>query len=143
MLGFWRNAMTFLPESPITHGRLLCLRHYRIARVGWSFLSDCVTCADLLQERLRSVTGGLVPAEASACNICRRQPPTLRDMALHTVFTVSRNMHLFDVKRDVTYEQYVSAITSGRATVTGLLPEFPYVSIRNRYGLYYDRLYHP
>jgi hypothetical protein len=49
MLGFRRHALAFLPESPLNHGRLLCLRHYRVASIGWSF-SRCVICADNFWE---------------------------------------------------------------------------------------------
>jgi hypothetical protein len=40
MLGFRRHALTFLPILH-DHGRLLCLRHYRVASMGWNFISGC------------------------------------------------------------------------------------------------------
>jgi hypothetical protein len=131
MLGFRRYALTFLPTSLHDHGRLLCLRHYRVASMGWSFSSRCVPCADNFRERLRPLTGCLAPAEASSCTICRRQPLILRDMALQVLFTMSYNIERFEFTCDVTHQQYGHALSSGRSTVTGFLPpDFPYVTIK-------------
>jgi hypothetical protein len=64
MLGFRRHALTFLPVSTHDHGRLLCLRHYRVANVGWTFVSGCVPCRDQFREtpqshRIRSTCRGM------------------------------------------------------------------------------------
>jgi hypothetical protein len=47
MLGFRGHALTFLPEPRTrhgdvlaTHGRLLCLRHYRVESTGWCLSRD-------------------------------------------------------------------------------------------------------
>jgi hypothetical protein len=144
MAVFQRHVLTFLPISPFTHRRLLCIRYYKVASTAWSFTSGCVTCADNFRERLRHNTGCVAPDEACVCNIFRRQPPTLRDMALLTLCIMSINMPRFEVTRYVTYGQYVGALTSGRATGTGLLPpEFPYISTSYQYANHYTRLYHP
>jgi hypothetical protein len=79
MLGFRRHALTFLPDprtghedTLLTHGHLLCLRHYSVASMGWSFVSGSVPCMDRFRENLRPLTGRLARTETCACNICRR-----------------------------------------------------------------------
>jgi hypothetical protein len=50
----------------------------------------------------------------------------------------------FEVTRDVTYGQYVSALSSGLARAVGLLPpDFPNVSVRFQYANHHTRPYHP
>jgi hypothetical protein len=143
MLCFRRHALTFLPTSLHNNGPLLCLQHYRIASMGWSFVSRCVPCTDRFREHLRPLTGCLAPAENCPCNICKRQPPTIREMSLQVPFTMSYKIDLFELTRDVTHEQNVHAITSGRTTVTGLLPpDFPFVTIRFQYPSCSSRSYH-
>jgi hypothetical protein len=122
MLGFRRHALTFLPDSTNAYGRLLCLRHNRVACMWWTFVSGCVQCRNHFRERLRPRTGCLAPAVTCSCNICRRQPPTLRDMSSQVLFTMSCNLDLFELTRDVTHEQYVYANTSGQTGVLGVLP---------------------
>jgi hypothetical protein len=106
MLSVMRHALSFLPNSPFdtNHGRLLCIRNYWVATSCWSFTSGCDTCADAFRERLHPYTGCQAP-EACACNICRCQPPTLRDMALNIVFTMSLSMARFAVTFDTAYGQ--------------------------------------
>jgi hypothetical protein len=65
-------------------------------------------------------------------------------MALHTVFTLSLSMVRFELTRDVTYGQYVSALNSGLVRATGLLPpDFPNVSVSFQYATHHTRPYHP
>jgi hypothetical protein len=54
MLVFRRHALKFLPGLTIGHTpRLLCLRHYMVASMGWAFVSGCVPCRDRFRNRLR------------------------------------------------------------------------------------------
>jgi hypothetical protein len=60
MAAFQRYAMTFLPNSPYTHGRLLCLRYYRVASSGWTFNSGCGTFAANFRVKYRPTQAALV-----------------------------------------------------------------------------------
>jgi hypothetical protein len=110
MLGFRRHALTFLPDPRTGHGdvlpengRLLCLRQYTVASMGWVFVSRCESCMVRFRENLRPYTGCVATAAPCNCNVRRRQPLTLRDMASHTVFTLSLNADLFELTNELTY----------------------------------------
>jgi hypothetical protein len=77
MLGFRRNALAFLPDTGSGHGdvlaspgRLLCLRHYRVASEGWMITSRRDRCKATFRENLHPYTDCEVPEEPCNCNIC-------------------------------------------------------------------------
>jgi len=51
------------------------------------------------------------------CNICLRQPPTLRDLASHSVFHLTFNLSVFQLTPHTQYQHYFHAANSH------LLPE--------------------
>jgi hypothetical protein len=64
MSGFRRHALTFLPVSTNVNERLLCLRHYRIPSIGWTFVSGCPVSGPFsrdtpLSQRMFSTCCGL------------------------------------------------------------------------------------
>ena len=66
-----------------------------------------------------------------SCIICKRQPPSLRDMCSDIYF---RNIQNFELTVFTTFEQYVSAVNSEQVHFEQLLPpEFPLIRIRFRY----------
>ena len=131
---FRRHAITILPDPNSGTLRLLCLRHYNVPSIGWMFGSGCVSCQDTSRENIRALTSCVGPAEACACNICRRQPPSLRDLAAHAVLTLRINIERFQLTRDVTFDEYRHAVDSNRVGIDQLLPpDFPYIDIQYRY----------
>jgi hypothetical protein len=55
-------------------------------------------------------------------------------MASQVLFTMSCNLDRFELTRDVTTEQYVYAITSGRTAIMGVLPpEIPDITLHFQY----------
>jgi hypothetical protein len=142
ILGFRRYALKFLPNTPFTHRRLLCLRHYRVASMGWVSLQDASHVLTIFKR-----DSGL----SQAAWFLLRLAPVMsanadllpRGTWLHTSCLPCPEHGSFVLTRDVTYEQCVSALTSKRSTVTGLLPpDFPYISIRFRYRIYSGRSDH-
>jgi hypothetical protein len=109
-------------DALTTPGRLLCLRHYRVASMGWAFVSRCDPCMVRYRESLRPHTGCIAPAGPCNCNVCVRQPPSLRDMASRTLFGLSLNPDRFEMTRDVTYSEFVHAVKSGWARASRCLP---------------------
>ena len=98
---------SFLTPPVLTSG--CCLRHYDVPSVRWSFGSGCAICRDMAREQVRPLTGCLAPDDACLCNICTRQPPSLRDVAFTGHFTLVLNIERFRLMRNVTYSQYRSA----------------------------------
>ena len=92
---FRRHAITILPYPNSGTPRLLCLRYYNVPSIWWLFGLGCVGCQDTARENVRALTGCVGPAEACACTICRRQPPSFRDLAAHTVLTLCINNERF------------------------------------------------
>ena len=131
---FPRHAITILPDPSSGNPRLLFLRYYNVASVGWSFGSGCVICRDASRQNIRPLTGCVAPGEAWACNICRRQPPSLRDLASHAVFPLPLNIERFEFTRDVTHRQYRYAVDSNRVDIERRLPsDFPSITLQYTY----------
>jgi hypothetical protein len=101
-----------------------CLRHSRAASMGWPFTSRCDPCMVRFRENLHSLTGCVAPAGPCSCNACTRQPPTLRDMASRTLFSLSLNPDRFELTREVTHCEFVHAVNSGWARVDRCLPTY-------------------
>ena len=124
---FRRHAITILPDLNSGTLRLLCLRHYNVPSIGWMFGSGCVSCQDTSRENIRALTRCVSPAEACACTICRRQPPSLRNLAAQLVLTLRINIERFQLTSDVTFDDYRHAVDSNRVGIDHLLPpDFPY-----------------
>jgi hypothetical protein len=151
MLCFRRYAMAFLPVPGTGHGDtldrnslLLCLRHYRVASDGWAFTSRCASCSTTFQNGVRHLVGCVTPTEPCTCNVCRRQPPLLFDLASRTAFTVTNNADRFRLTRNVTHSEYVHAVSTGLVrSDRGLPPEFPEITVRFRYQLGTHEIFHP
>ena len=80
-------AITILPRhnAPLPLGlevtRLLYLRHYRALSDGcWKNRENCVQCVCDFQISLRALSACQPLADDGPCIVCRRQPPSLRDM---------------------------------------------------------------
>jgi hypothetical protein len=144
MLCFRRHALTFLRTPGNTNSRLLCLRHYRVASEGWTFNSRCGPCSAVFQEECSHLVCCVAPQEPCSCNVCKRQPPTLLDMASRTVFTMTRNVDRLTFTRDVTHSEFVHAVNSERASVDrGRPPDYPDITVRYTYHTGSGFPFHP
>jgi hypothetical protein len=134
--GYRRHSITIVPpifpDDPL---RLLFLRHHMAAASGWEYTSRCIACRDPRRDIVRPLAGCVAPQQVCQCNVCRRQPPSLRDLALHTVHTLGFDVANFKLTREVTYRKYLYAcgfIVAG--DVTSLLPpDFPHISVDCRF----------
>ena len=88
MYTFWKHAITFLYYRDGFVQRLLCLRQYDIPSAGWFFASGSPICMGLARAQVRCLTGCLAPVEACNSTICTRQPPSLRDLAFQSYYTL-------------------------------------------------------
>ena len=108
----------------------MCIRHYDVPSVGWSFGSGCTICSALAREQVRPLSGCLAPDETCGCNICTRQPPSLKALAFNAYFTLMLNIERFQLTRHVNFSHYRGACSSGRVDIEQLLPpEFPSITV--------------
>ena len=127
---FRRHAIALFPDRERFTIRLLCLRHYDVPSVGWTFSSGCTICEIATRPQVLPFTACQRAAGACHCNICARQPPSLKALAFNAYFTLVRNIERFELSRLVTYSQYRAACGSGRVDIEQLLPpEFPDINL--------------
>ena len=87
---FRRHAITLFPVRERFTIRLLCVRHYDVPSVGWTFSSGCSIFDAAARDQIRPFTGCLAPAEACRCNICTRRPPSLKALAFKAFYSGTR-----------------------------------------------------
>jgi len=102
-----RYALTLTPQSARSLlPRLMFVKHYSVESDGWKDRGNCDDC----RERNMDL---LLPFHACdliytcPCKTCTRQPPTMADCARHVLFLYTMNLHLFRLRYDTTYDQYV------------------------------------
>jgi hypothetical protein len=129
---FWNNVNHFgfrwhsitmvppiFPNSPLL---LFCLQHYMASASGWEYVSQCVGCRDANRDSVLSLTACVAPYEACTCNVCRRQHPSFRNLALRTVHYHMFNVLNLELTREVTYLQYLIACGFNLEDSLRLLP---------------------
>ena len=76
------------------------------------------------------------------CNICTRQPPSLRDSASHILFRCVLDIRCFELTCYTTYSQYKFAVESGHVDDLRLLPpRFSSVEIRFRFRILKEKFH--
>ena len=101
----WDNIKTFafikyaIVCIPLETPNTLFLRHYRVSSDGWRTFNLCgACCMDCTSSIQRFVNKCTFPRPYSSftnsckCNLCLRQPHTLRDLATHSVFHLTFNL---------------------------------------------------
>ena len=134
------NAPTRLRliDTSLSNNRLLCLQYYRAASDGWKDEANCDDCVVQLRQDLVHLSNCRLPDNCS-CNICRKQPPSLRNICSTIVF---RNERFFELTTNTTFEEYVYAVELGAARLGQLLPpEYPKIRLLFRYDSF-DREFH-
>jgi len=102
-----------LNETSLPDPKLLCLQHYRAASDGWKDEYNCDNCviefpSDMFHLcECRMISG-------CRCYVCRRQPPSLRNILSSIVF---RKDSSFQLTPYTTFEEYVYAVELGSARV--------------------------
>ena len=104
---------------------------------------NCTPCTRQYQAALRPMINCQLPA-ACRCNVCLRQPPSLRDAASHVLFRhVYTIRHSFHLGPNTTFNEYVYAVRSRRVNWERLLPpEFPNIRIRCASDTGHTRYHH-
>ena len=126
------NALTplRLNETSLSDTKLLCLQHYRAASDGWRDEFNCDNCVAEFRSDMFHLCDCRMISDCD-CNVCRRQPPSLRNICSSIVF---RKDSSFRLTPYMTFEEYVYAVELGFALVFQVLPpEFPKVRLWFRY----------
>jgi hypothetical protein len=132
---FRKCAIALIPsenncELPI----MCCLRDYRANSEGWRDFGNCSECVLQYRDYIRPFSNCRALAAPCSSNICNRQPPSLRDSALHTIFLQVVDISRFELTVYTTYDEYPYAVRSDRPSFAALLPpKYPAVCIQFKY----------
>jgi hypothetical protein len=125
--------MTLVPSVNTSIPRLLNLTYYRTESDGWKASAHWNTCYKDYKRTLIPFCRCTNSINCS-CNICRRQSPSLRDLAANVVYKYSFNLEHSELTQDMTYDLYVYAVNSKRFYDWKLLPpEYPRVDVNYHY----------
>jgi hypothetical protein len=140
---FWRHAdrislhkyaLTLFRPTRDSEPMMLCLKYYRATTDGWKDTSNCDTCLKENQQHAQPYSYCILPDQCS-CTICNRQPPTLRDIASHTLFVC--RLKYFRLTAHTTYQEFVrAAMSQSVETVKHLPPEYPLVRVWCRFVMF-------
>ena len=140
-LSFAKYAILFFPSN-CRHPPLMFLKYYRDRSDRWTDVEGCQECTEHCQSAIRSFNNCELP-NICYCNICMRQPPSLRDSASHILFRCVLDLERFELTRYTTYSQYKFAVASGRVDDLRVLPpRFPKVEVRFRFLTFENKFHH-
>jgi len=117
--GFKMYAIVCVPIDTPT---LLHLFQHRVVSDGWNSASLCLECSVDLRRTLQPFVGPSNGERSCGCNICLRQPLSLRNLASHTVFHLTFNLTSFTLTDKKLYHQYVYAVESNVVPDDRLVP---------------------
>jgi len=108
---------------PLNTPTVLYLHHHRSNSDGWESLVLCNNCVKEIVNILQPMVGKRTSDPSCRCNVCLRQPPTLRNLASHTVFHYTFNLSQFTLTDRTLYHQYLYAVESQEVSEERLVPD--------------------
>jgi hypothetical protein len=139
-LSFAKYAILLFPSN-CRHPPLMFFKYYRANSDGWTDIEGCGLCIEKYQRSIRSYNDCMRPSTCQ-CNICTRQPPSLRDSASHILFRCVLDLKRFELTCYTTYNQYKFAVESGHVDDLHLLPpRFSSVEIRFHFKTFEKRFH--
>jgi len=118
------------------------LKYYGARSDGCTDVEGCQACIERYQGAICTLNNCELP-NICHCNICTRQPPSLRDSASHILFRCVLDLKRFELTRYTTYSQYKFAVASGRVDDLRLLsPRFPQIEIMLRFLTFENKFHH-
>jgi predicted amidophosphoribosyltransferase len=69
---------------PFDTPTVLYLNHYRATSDGWSSVNVCDECMEDFKRILLPFVGNCTSDPSCRCNVCLRQPPSLKNLALYS-----------------------------------------------------------
>ena len=88
------------------------LLHYRATGDGWRTFNLCAECCRDCTPSIQRFVNKCTYQNSCKCNLCLRQPPTLRDLASHSVFHLTFNLLEFQLTARTLYHHYLHAANS-------------------------------
>jgi hypothetical protein len=84
--------------------RVLYLKHHRTASDGWAIRSLCYTCRNECKNNIRNLMNKCDLSGNCTCNLCLRQPRSLRVLASRTVFHLTKIIEDLKLTYQTTYD---------------------------------------
>ena len=95
--------------------------------MGGGRIEKIVLCVVDFHTSLLALCACQLRRDESPCIVCRRQPPSLRDLCSNAYFL---NLRDFKLNSHTTFQQYVYAVNSGLVMIRKLLPpDFPLIQL--------------
>jgi len=97
---------------PLDTPTVLCLNHHRAASGGWNSDSLCDECSEEYRLTIQPFVGNCTSDRSCGCNVCLRQPNSLRNLTSCTVFHLTFNLSQFTLTSKTLYHHYFYAVES-------------------------------
>jgi hypothetical protein len=116
---FWENhsyisctkyAIVSVPGN--LNPNILYLKDFRAESDGWTSKSVCDHFISYHKKQLQTYTFSCEMSEKCRCNVCLRQPPSLKGTALNFIVKFCFDIQQFELTADTTYQQYIFATNS-------------------------------
>jgi len=111
---------------PLNTPTVLYLQDHRSNSDGWESLVLCNDCFKEILSILQLMVGNCTLDPSCRCNVCLRQPPSLRNLVSHTVFHYTLNLSEFILTDRTLYHQYLYAVESQTVSEEKLVPDTIY-----------------
>jgi len=105
-------------DTPI----VLYLNHHSAASDGRTSDILCDECLEEFRLILQRFVDNCTYERSCKCNVCLRQPPSLRNLASHRVFNLIFNLLEFALTGRTLYHQYIYAVDSNVVPEDKLVP---------------------
>jgi len=120
--GFALNLYTIVCV-PLNTPTVLHVNHHRAARDGWNSDSLYDGCSDEYRLTIQPFVGNCTSDRSCGCNVCLRQPHSLRNLVPQTVFNITFNISSFTLIGRSLYHHYLYTVESF-PTIGWLLSNF-------------------
>jgi len=107
---------------PLNTPSVQFLQYHRAASEGWESSILCDEFSEEIQRVLQQFVGNCSSDRSCRCNVCLRQPQSLRNLASHTVFHYTFNLSQFTVSDRILYHKYLYAMESQKVSEDDLVP---------------------
>jgi len=97
---------------PLDTPTVLYLNHHKAVSDGWTSDTFCDECLEVFRLLPQPFLGNCTHERSCECNVCSRQPPSLRRLASHTVFHLTLHLSNFTLTGRTLHHQYLFAMES-------------------------------
>jgi hypothetical protein len=110
------------------HIRVLYLKYHRTLSDCWTTRSSCYTCSSYHKNIVKNDLHNCDLSRNCTCNLCLRQPPSLRGLASQAVFHLMFDIEQLELSHETTCDQFVH---SKQVPLQNLIPNsYPKLNCR-------------